>query len=143
MMLRKPTSKKKKNPENKENRKSPCAKSQLAKRRPCCMRRIQLKSLCYFSPFPFALAVQGSAIKCARLVLASPLFVTNQSCVVFGFFLSFVADMFRVSSLFLFQLRRSCVAQMWVFCSTNGLVEQERFAHVFDFRNRAAQVEGF
>ena len=62
---------------------------------------------------------------------------------MFGFFLSFVADMFRVSLVVLVPIEALMCRSEWVFCSANGLVEQERFAHIFDFRNRAAQVEGF
>ena len=63
---------------------------------------------------------------------------------MFGFFLSFVADMFRVSLVVLVPIEALlCRSEVGGFCSANGLVEQERFAHVFDFRNRAAQVERF
>jgi hypothetical protein len=52
--------------------------------------------------------------------------------------------MFRVSLVVLVPIEALlCRSEVGGFCSANGLVEQERFAHVFDFRNCAAQVEGF
>jgi hypothetical protein len=97
------------------------------------MRKIQLQSVEISPSFPFSPSGVCDQF-CARLVLASR---SNQ-----------VVSSFRSGHVSRFPVvlvpieTPLAVAPKWS-SSADGLVEQERFAHVLDFRNRAAQVESF